>query len=78
MGSFLVLTGTIMLMASGIWLVGEILKTGVLEGMLALFTLPLFSIYWTFWVDYPRCHVPFFIGMGGTFLVILGYGLGVA
>jgi len=67
-----------MLMASGIWLVGEILKTGVLEGMLALFTLPLFGIYWTFWVDYPRCHVPFFIGMGGTLLVILGCGLGVS
>ena len=78
MGSFLVLTGTIMLMASGIWLVGEILKVGVIEGMFALFTLPLFSIYWTFFVDYPRCHKPFFIGMGGTVLVLLGYGVGIA
>ena len=67
-----------MLMASVIWLVGEVLKTGVVEGMLALFLFPLFSIYWTFWVDYGRCHVPFFIGMAGSVAAIVGYGIGIA
>ncbi|MEW6712299.1 MAG: hypothetical protein AB1403_20935 [Candidatus Riflebacteria bacterium] len=77
MGAFLVLTGTILLMGSVIWLVGEILKTGVLWGMLALFLLPVVALYWTFWVDYQRCHEPFFIGMGGTVIVLCGYAIGV-
>lgn len=78
MGSLLVLTGTLMLMMSAIWIIGEVLKTDVFMGALALFAFPLFSIYWTFSVDYEKCHKPFFIGLGGTFLVLVGMGLGVA
>lgn len=78
MGAFLVLTGTIILMGSAIWLIGEIMKADVLLGMLALFSLPIFAAYWTFWVDYRRCHEPFFIGMVGTLLVLTGYAAGVS
>lgn len=77
MGSFLVLTGTLMLMMSAIWIIGEVLKTDVLLGALALFLFPLFSIYWTFSVDYKNCSKPFFIGLGGTICVLIGMGFGV-
>jgi hypothetical protein len=78
MGAFFVLTGTLLLMASAIWIIGEVLKHDVFMGALALFAFPIFSIYWTFFVDYAKCHIPFFIGLGGALLVLVGLGFGVA
>ncbi|GAB4274871.1 MAG: hypothetical protein Kow0029_15530 [Candidatus Rifleibacteriota bacterium] len=78
MGALFVLTGTIMLMMSAIWIIGEVLKTDVIMGALALFFFPIFSIYWTFFVDYKRCNVPFFIGLGGALFVLIGMGIGIS
>jgi hypothetical protein len=76
MGALMVLTGTLMLMMSAIWIIGEALKKDLLKGALALLTFPVFSVYYTFFEDYARGHQPFFIGLAGTTLLIAGYVIG--
>jgi len=77
MGALLVLAGTLMLMMSSIWIVGEALKKDVVLGALALVAFPFFSVYYTFFVDYRSHHVPFFTGLGGAVLLIIGYFTGI-
>jgi len=77
MGALLVLAGTLMLMMSSIWIVGEALKKDVVLGALALFAFPFYSVYYTFFVDYRSHSVPFFTGLGGTVLLIIGYFTGI-
>ncbi|HNX78217.1 MAG TPA: hypothetical protein PLM07_22005 [Candidatus Rifleibacterium sp.] len=77
MGALLVLTGTLMLMMSSIWIIGEALKKDVLLGAAAMFLFPVYSIYYTFFVDYQRGHVPFFTALGGTALLLIGYLTGI-
>ncbi len=77
MGALLVLAGTLLLMMSSIWIIGEALKKDVLIGAVALLAFPVYSIYYTFFVDYKRGNVPFFTGLGGFFLIIVGYFTGI-
>lgn len=76
MGPLFVLAGTLMLMMSAIWMIGEALKTDLVLGILALVVFPLYSIYFTFYRDYAKGHQPFFIGMGGATLLVIGYFIG--
>jgi hypothetical protein len=78
MGSILVLAGVLLLMASAIWTIGEALKTDLLNGVAALVIFPVYSIYSTFAVDYAKYHKPFFVGLAGAFLTLLGLALGLA
>ncbi len=78
MGSFLVLTGVLLLMASSIRIIGEALKTDVLMGIIALLAFPFYSIVSTFFIDYQKYHRSFFLGLGGTFLVLVGYAMGLS
>ena len=77
MGALLVLAGTLMLMMSSIWIVGEALKKDVVLGAVALVAFPLYSVYYTFLVDYRTYHVPFFTGLGGAVLLLIGYFTGI-
>ncbi len=77
MGALMVLAGTLLLMMSSIWIIGEALKKDVLLGAAALLAFPVYSVYYTFFVDYKRGNVPFFTGLGGVFLVIVGYFTGI-
>jgi hypothetical protein len=78
MSSFFVLTGVLMLMASSIRIIGEALKTDVLMGIIALLAFPFFTLYATFFADYQKYHRPFFTGLGGTCLVLVGYAMGLS
>lgn len=77
MGATLVLSGVLLLMMSFIWIVGEVLKVDVVMGLIALITFPIFSIYWTFMKDYEKCKTPFFIGLSGFVLALIGKGIGL-
>lgn len=76
MGPLLVLTGTLMLMMSAIWIIGEALKKDLFAGFVALFGFPVYAVYFTFYEDYARGHQPFFTGLGGTLCLIIGYVIG--
>ncbi len=77
MGALLVLAGALLLMMSSIWIIGEALKKDVLLGAAALVAFPVYSVYYTFFVDYRRGSVPFFTGLGGAVLVMVGYFTGI-
>lgn len=77
MGALLVLAGTLLLMMSLIWLIGDALKKDVLIGAVALLAFPIYGVYYTFFVDYKRGNVPFFYGLAGTVLIIIGYFTGI-
>lgn len=76
MGPLFVLTGTLMLMMSAIWIIGEALKKDLLAGVVALFGFPVYAVYYTFYDDYARGHQPFFIGVGGATVLLIGYFIG--
>ncbi len=76
MGPLFVLAGTLLLMMSAIWIIGEALKTDLGLGLVALLLFPIYSIYYTFYLDYAKGHQPFFIGSCGTTLLIIGYFIG--
>lgn len=78
MGSFLVLTGVLLLMASAIWIIGEVLKKDVIMAALALIVFPIFSIFWTFWVDYKKCSTAFYLGLAGAILSGIGLKIGIS
>ncbi|MGM0599613.1 MAG: hypothetical protein ACQETH_07305 [Candidatus Rifleibacteriota bacterium] len=78
MGSFLVLTGVLLLMASAIWIIGEVLKKDVILAALALIIFPIFSIFWTFWVDYQKCNTAFYLGLAGAILAGAGLKIGIS
>ena len=77
MGALLVLAGTLLLMMSSIWIIGEALKKDVFLGVAALLVFPIYSLYYTFYCDYAKGHVPFFIGVSGVAVIALGYGIGI-
>jgi hypothetical protein len=77
MGALLVLAGTLLLMMSSIWMIGEALKKDVLLGAVALLAFPVYSIYYTFFVDYKKASVHFYTGLSGFCLVIAGYLTGI-
>lgn len=77
MGALLVLAGTLLLMMSSIWIIGEALKKDVILGAFALLVFPVFSIYYTFYCDYEKGHIPFFIGISGTAMIAVGYTVGI-
>jgi len=76
MGPLLVLLGTLMLMMSAIWIIGEALKKDLLAGCAALFGFPVYAVYYTFYNDYARGHQPFFIGVSGATVLLIGYFIG--
>ncbi|MDD3000005.1 MAG: hypothetical protein EOM80_07850 [Erysipelotrichia bacterium] len=77
MGAMLVLAGTLLLMMSFIWVIGEALKKDVFLGGVALILFPFYSVYYTFYCDYARGHVPFFTGLSGAALLLIGYFVGI-
>ena len=77
MGATLVLCGILLIMMSLIWIVGEVLKVDVILGLFCLLTFPIFSIFWTFFKDYNKCRKPFFIGLSGFILAIIGHSIGL-
>lgn len=77
MGALLVLAGTLLLMMSSIWIIGEALKKDVATGVCALLLFPFYSFYYTFWCDYARGQVPFFVGIAGAVLIGAGFAVGI-
>jgi hypothetical protein len=65
-------------MASAIWIIGEVLKKDVLLAAVALITFPVFSIFWTFWVDYQKCGTAFYLGLAGAILSGWGLKIGIS
>lgn len=76
MGPTFVLLGMLLIMMSVIWIVGEVLKTNVVLGVIALVTFPIFSVYWTFFEDFQKCKTPFLIGTSGLVFAIIGRVIG--